>query len=153
LHKTERKVGGPPVQRATSIRCCARLLCLDAIGSLYSHCSNWCLCIWKVVSTSYLARGELHGPVLVVLGEDAGVEHGRVCRVGAVPAAQHAEGQLGVIHHRRHGEARGPEPPPVRPRALHPLLRGHRGRREFLRIGRSAGAEARGGRRHGGARV
>lgn len=41
----------------------------------------------KVVSVSYLARGELHGPVLLVLGEDAGVEHGRVCRVGAVAAA------------------------------------------------------------------
>jgi hypothetical protein len=89
--------------------------------------------------------------------------------VHAVAAAKHAEGQLGVVHHRRHRQARGPEPRPVRPRALHPVLRGHRrregqgGRRELLRRGcirRGAGAEVLvgvgevgGGGRHGAARV
>ena len=34
--------------------------------------------------------------MLLVLGEDAGVEHGRVGGVGAVAAAEHAEGQLRV---------------------------------------------------------
>jgi hypothetical protein len=41
----------------------------------------------------HLARGELHGPVLLILGEDVG-DHGHVCRVGAIAAAQHAEGEL-----------------------------------------------------------
>lgn len=107
--------------------------------------------------------------MLLVLGEDAGVEHGRVCPGRPVAAAQHAEGELRVVHHGRHHHLRGAQPPPVRPRALHPLLRGHRrrsggqGRGGLLRgrdrfggeaevlVGIGGGGEVGGGRRrHGG---
>ena len=39
----------------------------------------------------HLARGELHGLVLLILGEDAR-ERGHVCHIGAIAATQHVEG-------------------------------------------------------------
>lgn len=65
--------------------------------------------------TIYLAGGEFHRPVLLILGEDAGVEHGRVRRLRPIPAAKHAKGELRVIDHGRHHQLRHPQPLPVPP--------------------------------------
>lgn len=66
----------------------------------------------------YLGGGEFLAPVLVVLGEDPGMKHRRVSGVCAVLAAEHPEGELGVVDHRGHDQLRLAESPPVGPRAL-----------------------------------
>lgn len=46
------------------------------------------------------------------------MQHGRVRRLGAVLAAEHPEGELGVVDHRSDDELRRSEAVPVGPRSL-----------------------------------
>lgn len=62
------------------------------------------------------------GSILVVLGEDARVEHRSVGGVGAVFPAEHPEGELGVVDHGGHHQLRPAQTCPVGPGPLHPRL-------------------------------
>ena len=89
-------------------------------GMLHISCgAHKCL---RVVGTElrqqrpvHLTRGEVLGAVGGGLTEEARVEHGRVCCGGAMPHAELAEGELALVHHRRHpelGHAQAVEPLP-----------------------------------------